>query len=183
MPLPCIECRRDFHAVCGDPCCCATSAGNGDNRDTPVSPPEETSGVRSEVSGPEKVPGRVNPDYDTSDPEADWRVSSGNSRRGKRDASLKDQQSTGRKRAAVLFPLDREASCEWAKASPENPKGGGKFPITFGCAELQKARHHGPDKNTLNNEEGNVHRICHFHHNNWHALNDPHYIPGKPVAD
>lgn len=39
----------------------------------------------------------------------------------------------------------------------------------------QKARHHGPDKNTLNNEQGNVHRICHFCHNTWHAVNDEDY--------
>lgn len=54
--------------------------------------------------------------------------------------------------------------------------GGGKIPIV-GCLDgMQQARHHGPDKNTLNNERGNVHRICHTCHNRWHTLNDPDYI-------
>lgn len=47
--------------------------------------------------------------------------------------------------------------------------------MSVGCDNLQQCRHHGPDKNTLNNDPGNVHRICHWHHNNWHALNDPDY--------
>lgn len=102
------------------------------------------------------------------------------SRSHKRDTGLRDQQSTGRKRAAVMYPLDREALCEWNDASPTNPKGGGKYPMTIGCILKQQARHHGPDKNTLNNEIGNVHRICHFHHNNWHAKNDPEYDPNQP---
>lgn len=92
-----------------------------------------------------------------------------------KDASLLDPQSTGRKRAAQLFPLDREADCEWAQLEKA---GGGKQPI-IGCAKRhpfvagkQRSRHHGPDKNTLNNEPGNVHRICHECHNLWHALND-----------
>lgn len=96
-------------------------------------------------------------------------------RRNKRDAALRDQQSTGRKRAARLYPLDRNAECEWAGRSSA---GGGEHPIP-GCGVRgstvkgkQQARHHGPDKNTLNNEEGNVHRICHSCHNAWHALND-----------
>jgi hypothetical protein len=50
--------------------------------------------------------------------------------------------------------------------------GGGPFPVTFGCDNLQSHRHHGPDKNTMNNSDGNVHRICAVHHNNWHAQND-----------
>lgn len=104
-------------------------------------------------------------------------------RRNKPDSAVKDQQSTGRKRAAKQYPLDREAKCEFHDASPSNPKGGGSKPITFGCTNLQEARHHGPDKNTLNNEPGNVHRICHYHHNNWHAANDPTYQPGMLKGD
>jgi hypothetical protein len=93
----------------------------------------------------------------------------------KDDSSLRDQQSTGRKRAARWFPLDETALCEWAM---KKNCGGGKHPIT-GCAMgLQQARHHGPDKNTLNNEKGNVHRICHTCHNRWHTLNDDGYVWG-----
>lgn len=99
-------------------------------------------------------------------------------RRGKRDATLKDQQSTGRKRAAVEYPLDLEAPCEWRRL---RFAGGGQYPI-IGCNNgLQKARHHGPDKNTLNNDKGNVHRICHHCHNRWHAVNDPVYDPNSPT--
>lgn len=91
----------------------------------------------------------------------------------KDDSALRDQQSTGRKRAAVMYPLDSEASCEWSK---QKNCGGGSNPIT-GCADgKQEARHHGPHKNTLDNEPGNVHRICHKCHNRWHARNDDGYV-------
>lgn len=89
------------------------------------------------------------------------------------DSALRDQQSTGRKRAARYYPLDPAALCEWAM---KKNAGGGKFPITGCVANLQQARHHGPDKNTLNNDKGNVHRICHTCHNRWHTLNDPDYV-------
>jgi hypothetical protein len=101
------------------------------------------------------------------------------------DSSLRDQQSTGRKRAAVMYPLDREADCEWKMQSSV---GGGPKPI-IGCLNgKQQARHHGPDKNTLNNDRGNVHRICHNCHNRWHTQNDEIYVwgiiqnPHSPVA-
>lgn len=100
----------------------------------------------------------------------------GNWRRGRRDATLRDQQSTGRKRAAQLFPLNREGKCEWAGLKNA---GGGRYPIVGCRAGLQQARHHGPDKNTLNNDEGNVHRICHTCHNRWHARNDNDYVPDE----
>lgn len=93
----------------------------------------------------------------------------------KDDSSLRDQQSTGRKRAARWYPLDETKICEWAG---KKNCGGGKFPIIGCAANLQQARHHGPDKNTLNNESGNVHRICHSCHNRWHTLNDPGYVWG-----
>jgi len=101
-------------------------------------------------------------------------------RKHKPDAALKDQQSTGRKRAAKLYPLDREATCEWAEL--DNCGGGTTI---LGCGRRrdakgetipkgkQECRHHGPDYNTLNNDSGNVHRICHRCHNAWHTVNDP----------
>jgi hypothetical protein len=107
--------------------------------------------------------------------EEDQRPSAGGksrTRRLKRDDALKDQQSTGRKRAARLFPLDREAPCEWRGLTN---CGGGTHPIN-GCIEgTQQARHHGPDKSVSNNESGNVHRICHRCHNRWHAANNKEY--------
>jgi hypothetical protein len=92
------------------------------------------------------------------------------------DEDVTDPKSTGRKRAAVLYPLDEEAPCEWRGLKSA---GGGKSPI-LGCVNgLQKNRHHGPDKDTLNNEEGNVHRICPKCHNRWHTQNDFDYDPNS----
>lgn len=94
----------------------------------------------------------------------------------KREGTLRDQQSTGRKRAAKLYPLDETAPCEWRGLKNA---GGSKVPI-IGChSGLQQARHHGPDKNTLNNDKGNVHRICNKCHNRWHTRNDPVYDAGS----
>ena len=95
----------------------------------------------------------------------------------KRDATLKDQQSTGRKRAAREYPFQYDegglrAPCEWAGKAE---CGGGLVPI-LGCVNgRQESRHHGPDKSTSNNAEGNVHRICHRCHNRWHAANNKTY--------
>jgi hypothetical protein len=37
------------------------------------------------------------------------------------------------------------------------------------------ARHHGPNKNVLENGPGNVHLICPTCHNRWHTMNDKYY--------
>ncbi len=104
----------------------------------------------------------------------------------KADEDVTDPKSTGRKRAAVLYPINEGMICEWAQLKAAC---GGKFPI-IGCAGNPAThRHHGPDKNTLNNEQGNVHRICVHCHNRWHTLNDPvyeeffgteHWLPHDP---
>ena len=99
----------------------------------------------------------------------------------KNDSVLRDPQSTGRKRAARLYPLDRTANCEW---SLKDNCGGGNVSIE-GCGirkdskgnvtpiGLQENIHHGPDYSTLNNSPENVNRICSSCHNYWHAQNDP----------
>ena len=95
------------------------------------------------------------------------------SRRKKNDGNLKDPHSTGRKRAVTLHGhANPEEPCEWrGKANC----GGGQFPI-LGCNDgVQENLHHGPDKNTLNNERENIHKICSQCHNRWHTLNDPGY--------
>ena len=80
--------------------------------------------------------------------------------------------STGRKRAAELYPIDADAPCEWRG---KRNCGGGRVPI-IGCyAGKQKHRHHGPVKRTTRNERGNVHRICTACHVHWHELNDLEY--------
>lgn len=89
-----------------------------------------------------------------------------------KDASkVGDPYSTGRKRAAVMYPLFRTNPCEWRGKK----NCGGGTPIV-GCVDgKQTDRHHGPVKNPLRNEPGNVHRICKPCHNRWHAINDPLY--------
>lgn len=89
-----------------------------------------------------------------------------------KDASkIGDPYSTGRKRAAVMYPLFKTNPCEWRGKK----NCGGGTPI-IGCINgLQQDRHHGPVKNPLRNEPGNVHRICKKCHNRWHEINDAIY--------
>lgn len=152
--MVCVMCRQKLHASCRETSCDCSQASHEIELDP--SPTEES-----------------------TEPNGDERLSLGNRRSGnsgtrryKRDAVLKDQQSTGRKRAARLFPLDREASCEWSGMAN---CGGGLYPIVGCVTGLQESRHHGPDKSTSNNEVGNVHRICHRCHNRWHAANNAEY--------
>jgi len=87
--------------------------------------------------------------------------------------NIRDPHSTGRKRAARLYPLDRDAPCEW---KGQRNCGGGRRPIV-GCLDgKQTDRHHGPVKDTLRNHLGNVHRICATCHVHWHELNDLIYV-------
>lgn len=105
---------------------------------------------------------------------------------GTKKHELKDPKSTGRKRAAKLYPLEDSADCEWQM---QKNCGGGRRPIV-GCKDgKQKNRHHGPIKDPTHNEEGNVHRICVNCHNRWHFINDAVYdyddffkLPHSPVA-
>lgn len=88
--------------------------------------------------------------------------------------------SAGRKRAAVDFPIDRDAPCEWRlKANC----GGGFAPILGCITGYQRSRHHGPDKRTTNNDRSNISIICHDCHNRWHTANDSLYGDEKcPVG-
>ena len=90
----------------------------------------------------------------------------------KSEFDVTDVESTGRKRCAILFPLTDDMICEWAKLKEA---GGGVEPIIGCLGNKATNRHHGPDKNTLNNKPENVHRICTFCHNYWHARNDEFY--------
>jgi hypothetical protein len=87
-------------------------------------------------------------------------------------SEYKDPVSTGRKRAAQMYPIEPGMTCEWAGLAKA---GGGVTPIVGCIGRPASDRHHGPDKNTMNNAQGNLHRICDFCHNTWHALNDPEY--------
>jgi hypothetical protein len=141
----CLSCARGFTDECDNDIPGGCPVEEVKNADTTLQPDDE--GSESEVSEEDKV----------------------RTRRYKNDSALKDQQSTGRKRAAKLYPKDRNAPCEWRG---KQNCGGGINPIQ-GCLDgLQQAIHHGPDYSTLNNEPDNVHRICHTCHNRWHAAND-----------
>lgn len=103
-------------------------------------------------------------------------------RRLKLDSAVTDPQSTGRKRAAALYPLKDEKGnrvpCDLAnKKAPTLPNymevqidGCGVRPATI--ATHARARHHN-DYNTLNNERENILLLCNSCHALLHAKNDP----------
>jgi hypothetical protein len=100
-----------------------------------------------------------------------FKVGTGRGAPTKDPENVTDRHSTGRKRAAQLYPIFKDKPCEW-----QGKKNcGGGTPIVGCIKNLQRDRHHGPIKDTLRNEPGNVHRICKSCHNRWHAVNDPIY--------
>ena len=97
----------------------------------------------------------------------------------KSDDKVTDVLSTGRKRAAKLYGhlIDGEYPCEWRLKK----NVGGGIPIS-GCINgFAQDIHHGPDKNTLNNERHNIHLICKTCHKRWHITNDPVYDRDKYI--
>lgn len=99
----------------------------------------------------------------------------------KDNSKVIDPKSTGRKRAAKMFPLDRTKACEWQKKKFLLKENGDSF---IGCVNgLQTAIHHGPNKDTLVNEIGNVWRICIICHNRYHTLIDPDYDWNLPADE
>lgn len=99
----------------------------------------------------------------------------GESKRGgplKDATEMRDPKSTGRKRAAQIKPITEGMVCEWAQLARA---GGGVIPIIGCMGNDAKHIHHGPDKDTTNNSDENLHRVCHDCHNRWHTLNDPFY--------
>lgn len=100
-------------------------------------------------------------------------------RKQKDAADMKDPLSTGRKRAAIAKPITEGMVCEWAELSKA---GGGVIPIV-GCAgNPARHIHHGPDKDTTNNSDENLHRVCTNCHNRWHTLNDKFYGTRPPAG-
>ena len=158
---PCINCRAGFHAECelawveDVDCCCGgevqfDAAGNVRTSDGPTD--NETITTKEIDSG-----------YLGTD------SFSGSKSLG----DYADPISSGRKRAAQVAPIEVGSVCEWAGLKRA---GGGVIPIVGCVGRPASDRHHGPDKNTMNNHVGvNLHRICDHCHNTWHALNDPHY--------
>lgn len=155
----CLDCGRGLHKLCGEhECCIVTDVAGSTNS---------------------KNPSNVGSNADEKDLQSVGRSDSPDAKkpRGrptKSSEDIQDVKSTGRKRAAVLFPLSSGSPCEWRSLSN---CGGGKFPI-IGCIQgLQQHRHHGPNKDTLENTVGNVHRICDDCHNIWHSQNNKDYDP------
>lgn len=104
-----------------------------------------------------------------------------------KEGDFKDPLSTGRKRAAMLYPILPDMVCEWAGLKAA---GGGVVPIV-GCdwniiqpikSPIGGDVHHGPSKSVLRNDPGNAHRICKSCHHTWHAKNDRFY-PGERPAN
>lgn len=94
--------------------------------------------------------------------------------------AITDVQSTGRKRAATLYPFTEGGICEWTGLK----NAGGGVVTVIGCmGNIATDRHHGPDKNTLNNRRENVHLICSPCHNLWHAKNDKFYGERPPGTE
>ena len=159
---PCFQCRAGHHGECFNiwhfedvDCCCGgeitfTATGevkhNGED--------ERLQGNRSDAK--EIDTGYISDGYDGNKSLADY----------------KDPISTGRKRAAEMYPIHPGMVCEWAGL---RLAGGGVVPIVGCVGRPASDRHHGPDKNTMNNAPSNMHRICDYCHNTWHAVNDPYY--------
>lgn len=156
----CPECLNGLHAECRAPdpegCCC----GGRDYLDAP------------EIATLPTPRGGGGPGPRVLDP-----------------SEIKDATSTGRKRAAQLYPVFKDMVCEWAFLKYA---GGGVVPIVGCQGNLLQPNtkagdgadlHHGPDKNTVNNSPGNVHRICKSCHHAWHGVNDVHYGKKRPPAD
>jgi hypothetical protein len=159
---PCFQCRAGHHGECFNiwhfedvDCCCGgeitfTATGevkhNGED--------ERLQGNRSDAK--EIDTGYISDGYDGNKSLADY----------------KDPISTGRKRAAEMYPIHPGMVCEWAGL---RRAGGGVVPIVGCVGRPASDRHHGPDKNTMNNAPSNMHRICDYCHHTWHAVNDPHY--------
>lgn len=155
---PCLHCRAGFHVECYNiwhfedvDCCCGgkvifTATGE-----------VKSEGISETGEGSEGADtGYISDGYDSSKDLAEYR----------------DPISTGRKRAKEMYPISAGMVCEWAGLKRA---GGGVNPIVGCLGRPASDRHHGPDKNTMNNAPQNLHRICDHCHNTWHAVNDPAY--------
>jgi hypothetical protein len=159
---PCFQCRAGHHGECYNiwhfedvDCCCGgeiTFTATGE-----VKQNGQDEGIQGHFSNSKEIDtGYISDGYDGNKSLADY----------------KDPISTGRKRAAEMYPIHAGMVCEWAGL---RLAGGGVSPIVGCVGRPASDRHHGPDKNTMNNAPSNMHRICDYCHNTWHAVNDPHY--------
>jgi hypothetical protein len=101
--------------------------------------------------------------------------------------SFDDPKSTGRKRQAEMYPIQKGQACEWASKFITL----GDLPAIVGCVNNPATDlHHGPDKNTLNNESAsrgvgvldNTWAICSECHNGAHSKHDDFYPEYDRIA-
>lgn len=109
-------------------------------------------------------------------------VSKGTGRKLKPNSRLRNPARTGRSRANSVKPIKPGDICEWSQLKSA---GGGLVPITGCLNNAAVTVHHGPDKDWLNNEPENLHKICDDCHKAYHKFNDPFYVwvrpePGTP---
>lgn len=188
----CMSCKAGLHDECEEfwaldnpreDCCCGGQYDLGKHiaKLFYQSPEEE---ARVGVA-PEAVPKDLGVGTETTLPSGAPRGNSGYIHwsawpSGKGIGTLREPLSTGRKRVAVMWPIPKGKTCEWAGLAAA---GGGANPIV-GCIGYPATDlHHGPDKNTLNNMRVNVHQICSFCHNAWHGANDSTYPKRDYVED
>ena len=96
----------------------------------------------------------------------------------KDDSELKQPARVGRQRANRAKPIKQGDICEWSELKYA---GGGPVPIV-GCFRGAAATvHHGPDKDWLNNDLSNLHKICTQCHSAYHQKNDIFYVSERPT--
>lgn len=192
----CNHCLAGIHSMCtldSDPCCCGGEA-DLDTRFMHIEAAADA--VRYEVraaygldrrgeeldglpaatgSKPKGESGYIHPDAWPSTEDI---------------GTLVDPKSTGRKRQARMYPIAKGTACEWAGKKIVLL---GLNVVVIGCINSPATDlHHGPDKNTLNNEKRtwgdgvgdheNTHVICSDCHNSLHAKHDPLYPEYDRVA-
>jgi hypothetical protein len=158
----CIPCWKGLHGACNalyfdDQCSC-------DHK--------QTSTTQAAVGSFKSLIGNA---LNLDPEEPDTRSTTRAPRRQKDDQAVTDPQSTGRKRAAKLYPLRTETGdpipCDLAnKKSPTLP---GYYKVQIdGCGIRQGQSRHHWSYNTLDNERSNIGLLCHSCHNLIHARND-----------
>lgn len=192
----CAACAVGWHTECSGPlaqessanglfyfCCCQHDevlelAAAETEQAALAAQAAEQAVIAAQVAAQQEALAAIDPaDYDIDYSEPKQRPEPKQKPGPKIKTEFKDQQSTGRKRAAREKPLMPDAPCEWAGLLYA---GGGIIPIV-GCAgNLQTNIHHGPDKSTINNSWENLHRICATCHNRWHTANDRFYPGERP---
>lgn len=191
----CTACLAGIHSMCplnSDPCCCGGDA----DLDTLFKHQEMASlkltkdlreeyglnrGRDDEAEGlPSATPAKPKGDSGYIAPAA-WPSTED-------IGTLVDPKSTGRKRQARMYPITKGTPCEWAGKKIVLL---GVDAVVIGCINSPATDlHHGPDKNTLNNEKAshgigareNTSIICSDCHNSLHAKHDPLYPDYDRVA-